>query len=197
MTNIGQEGLGTRAFQRWKDSPAAEHRKMVQEKIKQKEDETRSARVVQMGAQAMWTKWDVPKRKLTWPDICKHDPSRIHFLVRSVFDLLPSPTNLLLQNLSADPRCSLCKKTATLQHILSFCNVALIQGLYRWRHNKVLRELADVLGRKQREKSLEKTGPQFITFLKGGQRQLPKTKVVSKGILQGSMWEMIVNSTAN
>ena len=192
-TNIGREGLGTRTSQRWKDSSPAECRQMVQEEIRRQEDETRSARVVQMGAQAMWTKWDVPERKLTWSDIWKHDPSRIQFLVRSVYDLLPSPTNLLMWNLSDDPSCPLCKKTATLQHILSSCNVALTQGRYTWRHNKVLRELADVLERKRREKPLGKPGPQLITFLKEGQRQQPKTKGVSKGILQGSLWEMSVD----
>ncbi|CAJ1066394.1 hypothetical protein F2P79_020824%2C partial [Xyrichtys novacula] len=50
--------------------------------------------------------------------------------------------------------CSLCNTpNATLQHILSGCEIALSQGCYRWRHNRVLRKLAEVLeGCRQRSK---------------------------------------------
>ena len=40
-----------------------------------------------------WTKWDLPKLKITWPETWKLEPFRISFLLRPVYDTLPSPTN--------------------------------------------------------------------------------------------------------
>ncbi|XP_052238630.1 uncharacterized protein LOC127849922 [Dreissena polymorpha] len=57
-----------------------------------------------------------------------------------VYDLLPSPTNLHRWGLVEDPRCSLCNKPGTMEHILSSCQTSLTQGRYRWRHDAVLWE---------------------------------------------------------
>ncbi len=40
-----------------------------------------------------------------------------------------------------------------MAHILSGCKIALIQGRYRWRHNKVLAVLADILEQERRKKT--------------------------------------------
>ena len=39
-------------------------------------------------------------------------------------------------------KCCLCDRLCNLEHILSSCNIALTQGRYRLRHNKVLEEFA-------------------------------------------------------
>ena len=66
------------------------------------------------------------------------------FLLWSVYDILPSAANLCCWGLTTDSKCSLYDKPITLEHALS-------QGRYRWRHNSVLRELADLL-KKERKK---------------------------------------------
>ena len=45
------------------------------------------------------------------------------------------------------PDCQLCGARGTLAHILPGCKLALQQGRYRWRHDQVLRTLADILER--------------------------------------------------
>ncbi|GFO39374.1 reverse transcriptase [Plakobranchus ocellatus] len=44
-----------------------------------------------------------------------------------------------------DPTCSLCQGRQTTEHVLSSCKVALSQGRYTWRHNRVLQELVSVM----------------------------------------------------
>ncbi|GFO15296.1 reverse transcriptase [Plakobranchus ocellatus] len=72
-------------------------------------------------------------------------PLRISFLIRSVYDLLPSNVNLVRWGKKDDPTCPLCKGRQTTEHVLSSCKVALSQGRYTWRHNRVLQGLASVI----------------------------------------------------
>ncbi|GFN77390.1 reverse transcriptase [Plakobranchus ocellatus] len=72
-------------------------------------------------------------------------PLRISFLVRSVYDLLPSKANLVRWGKKEDPTCPLCQGRQTTEHVLSSCKVALSEGRYTCRHNRVLQELASVI----------------------------------------------------
>ena len=44
-----------------------------------------------------------------------------------------------------DPTCALCNGRQITEHVLSSCKVALSQGRYTWRHNRVLQELVVVI----------------------------------------------------
>ncbi|GFO25615.1 reverse transcriptase [Plakobranchus ocellatus] len=72
-------------------------------------------------------------------------PLRISFLIRSVYDLLSSNANLERWGKKDDPTCPLCQGRQTTELVLSECKVALSQGRYTWRHNRVLQELASVI----------------------------------------------------
>ena len=113
---------------------------MVQQKIRLTEED-RHSRAVGMGGQCAWTRWKTAERHLTWADSWQYEPLRLKFLLRSVYDLLPSPANLQRWGLVEDPICHICDKPGTMQHALSSCQTALTQGRYRWRHDTVLREL--------------------------------------------------------
>ncbi|GFO00044.1 reverse transcriptase [Plakobranchus ocellatus] len=78
-------------------------------------------------------------------------PLRISFLIRSVYDLLPSNANLVRWGKKDDPTCPLCQCRQTTEHVLSSCKVALSQEQYTWRHNRVLQELASVISTAKRE----------------------------------------------
>ena len=65
--------------------------------------------------------------------------------LRSVYDLLPSNANLVRWGKSEDPSCPLYNGRQTVEHVLSSCNAALTQGRYTWRHNQVLKVLADAV----------------------------------------------------
>ncbi|GFO08023.1 polyprotein [Plakobranchus ocellatus] len=115
---------------------------LIIDEIRNKEDSTRVQKAVQQPQQGQWTSWDTAiQRSLTWNDI----PLRISFLIRSVYDLLPSNANLVRWGKKGDPTCLLCQGRQTTVHVLSSCKVALSQGRYTWRHNKVLQELASVI----------------------------------------------------
>ena len=83
-------------------------------KLKIWKEEFMKTKAVQMGKQASWTRWTTPERSLSL---------RLKFLLRSVYDVLPSPVNLCQWNLTDNPNCRLCEKRGTLDHILPSCKV--------------------------------------------------------------------------
>ncbi|GFN91962.1 polyprotein [Plakobranchus ocellatus] len=119
---------------------------MIIDEIRNKEDSTRVQKAAQQPQQGQWTNWDTAiQRSLTWIDIWHMAPLRICFLIRSVYDLLPSNANLVRWGKKDDPTCPLCQGRQSTEHVLSSCKVALSQGRYTWRHNRVLQELASVI----------------------------------------------------
>ena len=147
-----------------------------------------------MGGQCAWTQWQTTERHLTWADIWHYEPLRLKFLLRSVYDLLPSPVNLHRWGLVDDPKCQLCDKPGTMQHTLSSCQTALTQGRYRWRHDRVLKELADILERERRKtRPTNKKVSPAIKFVKEGQTA-KKARTAATAILDESeRWEMKVD----
>ena len=78
--------------------------------------------------------------KVRWSPIIPDD--RLKFIIKVVnYDLLPTPANKNVWY-GGEERCQLCGKNGTLSDILSVCNVALSKARYKWRHDKVLKELS-------------------------------------------------------
>ncbi|XP_052224110.1 uncharacterized protein LOC127839765 [Dreissena polymorpha] len=191
-TNVGREGLGTKQTQRWGKAGKRERRDLVQKEIRNQEEQARSARAVQFGPQGDWPKWSTPERKLTWQELWTYEPLQLSFLLRAAYDMLPTPQYLQRWKLTEDPTCPLCGSIGTLRYILSSCPTALAQGRYRWRHDQVLRMLADALEReRKKERPRKKSGPQFISFVKEGTTKLIATTSSRSCILQDANdWEM-------
>ncbi|GFO47901.1 polyprotein [Plakobranchus ocellatus] len=101
---------------------------MIIDEIRNKEDSTRVQKAVKQPQQGQWTNWDTDKQ--TWNDIWHMAPLRISFLIRSVYDLLPSNANLVRWRKKDDPTCPLCQGRQTTEHVMSSCKVALSQGRY-------------------------------------------------------------------
>uniref|UniRef100_A0A1A8S175 Reverse transcriptase domain-containing protein n=1 Tax=Nothobranchius rachovii TaxID=451742 RepID=A0A1A8S175_9TELE len=74
--------------------------------------------------------------KLVKTELWKAEPVRIKFLVKSVYDILPSQANQHTWGLADTPDCKLRQKRGTLEHILSSCSNVLGEGHYRWRHDQ-------------------------------------------------------------
>ncbi len=139
----GRLGLGCITRSSWKEANTAERRKLVQAEVRQREEEDRQTKAVTMRKQGSWLHWEgVRAQKLTWNNIWQMEGYRLRFLLKSVYDVLPSPTNLCTWGLTEDPACKLCQKPANLQHVLSSCKVALADGRYTWRHDQVLKVIA-------------------------------------------------------
>ena len=114
----------------------------------------------------------------------------LSFLLLSIYDMLPSPTNLYQWKLIDDPACPLCGSPGSLKHIMSACPTALAQGRYRWRHDQVLSEVAHVLETERKTERPMPKNSRYIGFLKEGE-QAPKSAPQPTGILNESRsWEM-------
>nr|XP_055036896.1 uncharacterized protein LOC129424307 [Misgurnus anguillicaudatus] len=160
----GRQGLGTSHFQKWSKSTPREKRAMIQEEVRTLEEETRRAKSIELATQGAWTRWNLPKKKITWSELWRLEPFRISFLLRAVYDTLPTPVNLHRWGMREDPLCKLCGGRGTMAHILSGCKTALTQGRYRWRHDKVLAVLADILEQERRKKQPAKVRPSLSTI---------------------------------
>ena len=191
-TCIGRQGLGLSKFNQWSSATGKERRDMVLSEVRKVEEDNRRAKSVELGQQGAWTRWNLPERKLTWSDIWKMEPLRIRFLLRSVYDVLPSPTNLSRWGLIDDPRCKLCGEKGTMAHILSGCKTALQQGRYRWRHDKVLQVLADILDKEIKKPRGPKHRSHYITFVRQGEKARSPSHRTSS-ILDGTRWQMKVD----
>ena len=67
---------------------------------------------------------------------------QLGFLVKAVYDILPTPVNLKLWGLSISNLCKACGKIANLKHVLTECKYSL--RCYTWRQNEILGIIADI-----------------------------------------------------
>ena len=145
-TQTNRQGLGATKMEWWSKTKGKAKRDMVIAEIRNEEDKNRVQKAVQQSQQGQWTSWESAlQRSLSWDDLWHMAPLRVSFILRSVYDLLPSNANLVKWGKSEDPSCPLCKGRQTVEHVLSSCTTALAQGRYTWRHNQVLKELADAV----------------------------------------------------
>ena len=109
-------------------------------------EETRTCKAVGMKQQGAWTRWEnAVERKVTWAELWKTEPQQIKFLIQAIYDVLPCPSNLHTWGIAQTPACPLCSKRGTLEHILSCGTRALGDGRYRWRHDQVLKTIAEAI----------------------------------------------------
>ena len=108
------------------------------DKIKEAEEERRRVKMTGLAKQGAQTRWEVQERRITQSDMVNTPENQFKFLVKAVYDLLPTPENKKTW-FGEEGACNLCGESGTLGHILSGCKVALAQGRYKWRHDQVLR----------------------------------------------------------
>lgn len=127
---------------------------MIQEEVFNLEEERQRSRSVELTSQDLYiySKVDLTKRKITWVDLWRLEPFCISFLLRSVYDTLPTPTNLHKWGMTEDPLCKLCGERGTMAHILSGWKTAFTHERYRWPHDKVLMTLANTLELERKKK---------------------------------------------
>ena len=97
-------------------------------------------------------------------------------MVKSVYDILPTPANKS-KWFKSDDKCLLCGNDGNLAHILSGCKVALSQGRYKWRHDKILKELASSVQTKVSENANKPENKKSrIQFVKEGEKRQVESK---------------------
>lgn len=181
--------------QRWLTSSVSDQRKMVVNEIRNQEEQQRCAITVSQAKQGQWMRWEgLEKRKLSWADLWAMESSRISFLLRAVYDVLPTPKNLH-QWLGEDPSCPLCGASATLRHILASCKISLSQQRYTWRHNAILQVLAAAIDIKRNHSNTKAPKhEQTIAFVRQGQKIQKLGTVNPIGILEkANDWILLVD----
>ncbi len=194
MVSQGRAGLGSFPVPHVNLSSGNERNSLVQEEVRATVEEIRSCRAVGMKQQGAWTRWEKAiDRKVTWTELWKAEPHRIKFLIMSVYDVLLSPSNLHLWGKVESPACPLCSKRGTLEHILSCCPKALREGRYRWRHDQVLKTIAEVISTGVERAKQSRPSKQRINFVRAGE-QPTATKRKSAGILTSARdWQFLVD----
>ena len=69
-------------------------------------------------------------------------PKQLGFLIKAVYDILPTPVNLKLWGLCTSNLCKARGKIANLKHVLTECQYSLRS--YTWRHNEILGIIAEI-----------------------------------------------------
>ena len=126
--------------------------------------------MTQLSIQGQNLRWEVPQRHIKPNDLIRCSEESLKFLIKSVYDLLPTPAN---KNrwFGSNERCLLCGGNGTLNHVLSGCRVALSQGRYKWRHDRVLKEVASSIQARITENSKDQmTVKRGIQFVKEGEK---------------------------
>ena len=125
--NKGKEGLGLNPRVPFSKADKKEKRKMIVKSIKEMEEEERMVRMTNFRKQGAQLGWEVPERKIGHREILEMPEGRLKFLVKAVYDLLPTPSNKNLWY-GTEESCHLCGGVGTVCHILSGCPTALAQG---------------------------------------------------------------------
>ena len=142
--------------------------------------------------QGTWSNWNFTiQRKIKWCEIW-NDYANVRFLIRSVYDNLPSPANLCKWNKTKSALCPLCNGQETLRHILCSCPTALAEGRYRWRHDQILKVIADIVCSAI---CTNKLNPEkrVIQFIKTGTKHKKTVKTKPNILSFSTDWELRVD----
>ena len=143
--------------------------------------------------------WENAKdRAVTWRDPKHMEPKKLSFLIKAVYDVLPTPVNLLAWGLTPSDRCSTCGKTANLKHILTGCEYALRS--YTWRHNEVLEIFSEVSKTcETANKALNITNNRAIQFVKEGNiSKIARENMRKPSLLEGCTdWHVAIDLKHN
>ncbi|XP_038154112.1 uncharacterized protein LOC119791846 [Cyprinodon tularosa] len=191
----GRAGLGSSTTPCCGKAKEKRRRMLLQEEVRAAVEEERSGRVLGMRQQGAWTRWEqAAERKVTWTELWKAEPQRIKFLIQAVYDVLPSPSNLFCWGKVESPACALCQKRGTLEHILSCCPRSLSEGRYRWRHDQVLKAIANSICSGIAHCKRLRPAKKAISFIRAGEGPPAVARVSSSGLLAMAQdWELMAD----
>lgn len=179
----GKSGLGWRRWTLLNEG----HRQAVCQEVRSMQEEKRREKTAQLKSQGRSMGWEgVIERKLAWNDIWKMDMVRVGFLLKSVWDCLPTKRNLKLWKYVDSSKCERCGEQENLEHVLCACKPALAEGRYTWRHNRVLEVVAEIL----RENVMIDDDENKIRFVREGEVCQKGEKT---GLKKGEEWEVMVD----
>lgn len=153
FTQQGRAGLGWGAAPKTLSKPTKKYRKdLVISEVARMDEESYKIIAVSQQQQGRCTTWEaVTNRTITWADMWRTPQARLSFWIRATYDTLPSPQNVYTWYGTEGPCHPYNFANPNLKHILSGCKTTLSQGRFRWRHDRVLHKLAEVLETRKQE----------------------------------------------
>ena len=192
IPNKGREGLGMNPRKYYSSSTKEERRTMVVDTIREAEEDRRRVKMASLAKQGAHTRWEVPEKKLSHRDIISTSETSLKFLLKAVYDLLPTPSNKNIWY-GGEETCKLCGGNGTLSHILSGCKLALDR--YKWRHDLVLRQIALGVNAKCKiHNNQVRRKEKKIEFVKAGEKNASTYNSVPWSYLDGANdWKLMVD----
>lgn len=190
----GRSGLGSIPAIRYEKAKGKDRRYLVQKEVRAEVEEQRASVMVGLRQQGAWTRWEEAiERRISWGELWRAEPQRVRFLIQSVYDTLPSPSNLFCWGKSETPACTLCQGRGTLEHILSSCPKALGDGRYRWRHDQVLKAVAESIKSAVDQCKRSQPSKRCILFVKAGEKLSSRPKLRSGLLGTANDWQLSVD----
>ncbi|XP_062272394.1 LOW QUALITY PROTEIN: uncharacterized protein LOC133978067 [Scomber scombrus] len=190
----GRAGLGYFPKTQVSKTHGKERHHLFQEEVRVGVEEERVSRAVGLRQQGAWTKWESAlQRRITWSNIMQADFHRVRFLVQAVYDALPSPANLHVWGKSETPSCLLCSGRGSLEHLLSSCPKALADGRYRWRHDQVLKAVAESVASAISTSKHHQAPKRAIPFVKAGEKPNARPQTTTGLLHTASDWQLQVD----
>ena len=117
----GRACLGSTPHRWFSREDSRGHRDMVITELKMIEEEKRVATAAGQAKQCAWMNWEEAEaRKLSRSSLMTMEPLALSFLLRSTYNLLPTPANHKQWGFTGDDTCAMCKSArGTLRHVLS------------------------------------------------------------------------------
>ena len=113
----GTRGLGYYSSPRIDNARGKERRALLQKKVRESMEEIRLAKMVGLSQQGARTRWEnYVRRQITWSGLWRSDFGHLRFQIQTVYDVLPSLSNLHTWGKSDTPTCQLCGGKGSLQH---------------------------------------------------------------------------------
>ena len=128
----------------WERLSEREKQDTVLGRVKKNIDQERQCQYGTLEMQCRWVNWNdgVLPMDLSWNNMFKLGDSLVGFALSVVYGTVITPAMKSNWDADEDGNCKLCEtRRGTIQHILSGCPVALQQGRYTWRHDKVLKQI--------------------------------------------------------
>ena len=95
--STGRAIFGLHPKKWWSKETTKNKQRMVSEEIQDFEESKRLVIAVAQPKYGAWTRWENTKeRTITWSDIKQMEPKQLGFLIKAVYDILPTPVNLKL-----------------------------------------------------------------------------------------------------
>ena len=106
----GKASLNRHPQRWWSKESMLHRRKMVSKEILHPEEVRCFATAVGQRKQGAWTKWESAKDRAVRRRDLKHmEPKKLSFLIKAVYDVLPTPVNLHAWGLTTSDRCRTCE----------------------------------------------------------------------------------------